>query len=71
MSVISDEKDLLYSHTNGGNGSMSAGTVDSSDTYASGRSSGDGSKPLLELFVKASGIDSRRIGACLFCQEFW
>uniref|UniRef100_A0A914EDG6 Chloride intracellular channel n=1 Tax=Acrobeloides nanus TaxID=290746 RepID=A0A914EDG6_9BILA len=29
------------------------------------------SKPLLELYVKASGIDSRRIGACLFCQEFW
>ncbi|KAL3068049.1 hypothetical protein niasHT_038039 [Heterodera trifolii] len=28
-------------------------------------------KPLLELYVKASGIDSRRIGACLFCQEFW
>jgi hypothetical protein len=25
----------------------------------------------LELYVKASGIDSRRIGACLFCQEFW
>ncbi|GMT30374.1 hypothetical protein PFISCL1PPCAC_21671 [Pristionchus fissidentatus] len=32
--------------------------------------SGD-KKPLLELYVKASGIDSRRIGACLFCQEFW
>uniref|UniRef100_A0AC35TH58 Chloride intracellular channel exc-4 n=1 Tax=Rhabditophanes sp. KR3021 TaxID=114890 RepID=A0AC35TH58_9BILA len=29
------------------------------------------SKPLLELYVKASGIDSRRIGADLFCQEFW
>uniref|UniRef100_A0A914XJ20 CLIC N-terminal domain-containing protein n=1 Tax=Plectus sambesii TaxID=2011161 RepID=A0A914XJ20_9BILA len=28
-------------------------------------------KPLLELYVKASGIDSKRIGACLFCQEFW
>ncbi|CAI4221454.1 unnamed protein product [Auanema sp. JU1783] len=28
-------------------------------------------KPLLDLYVKASGIDSRRIGACLFCQEFW
>jgi len=28
-------------------------------------------KPFLELYVKASGIDSRRIGACLFCQEFW
>jgi hypothetical protein len=28
-------------------------------------------KPLLELYVKASGIDHRRIGACLFCQEFW
>ncbi|CAD5207079.1 unnamed protein product [Bursaphelenchus okinawaensis] len=28
-------------------------------------------KPLLELYVKASGIDSRRIGADLFCQEFW
>uniref|UniRef100_A0A914KZE5 Chloride intracellular channel exc-4 n=1 Tax=Meloidogyne incognita TaxID=6306 RepID=A0A914KZE5_MELIC len=27
-------------------------------------------KPMLELYVKAS-IDSRRIGACLFCQEFW
>ncbi|KRZ82758.1 Chloride intracellular channel exc-4 [Trichinella sp. T8] len=32
---------------------------------------GDGSKPFLELFVMASGIDHRRIGACLFCQEFW
>jgi chloride intracellular channel protein 2 len=32
---------------------------------------GGGPKPLLELYVKASGIDSRRIGACLFCQEFW
>lgn len=29
------------------------------------------SKPFLELYVKASGIDHRRIGACLFCQEFW
>ncbi|VDP06089.1 unnamed protein product [Soboliphyme baturini] len=28
-------------------------------------------KPFLELFVKASGIDNRSIGACLFCQEFW
>lgn len=28
-------------------------------------------KPLLELYVKASGIENRRIGACLFCQEFW
>ncbi|CAJ0585220.1 unnamed protein product, partial [Mesorhabditis spiculigera] len=28
-------------------------------------------KPLVQLYVKASGIDSRRIGACLFCQEFW
>jgi len=28
-------------------------------------------KPLLELYVKASGIDSRRIGADLFCQEYW
>jgi len=33
--------------------------------------SGNNGKPLLELYVKASGIDSRRIGACLFCQEFW
>jgi hypothetical protein len=23
------------------------------------------------LFLQASGIDPRRIGACLFCQEFW
>lgn len=29
------------------------------------------SKPQLELFVKASGIDSKRIGADIFCQEFW
>lgn len=28
-------------------------------------------KPFLELYVKASGIDHRRVGACLFCQEFW
>jgi len=28
-------------------------------------------KPYLELYVKASAIDARRIGACLFCQEFW
>jgi len=28
-------------------------------------------KPYLELYVKASSIDQRRIGACLFCQEFW
>lgn len=35
-------------------------------------SNGDAQKkPLLELYVKASGIDNRRIGACLFCQEFW
>ncbi|KHJ45003.1 chloride intracellular channel exc-4 family protein [Trichuris suis] len=34
-------------------------------------SGGEGVKPFLELFVKASGIDNRRIGACLFCQEFW
>jgi len=28
-------------------------------------------KPFLELYVKASSIDNRRVGACLFCQEFW
>lgn len=32
---------------------------------------GDVHRPLLELYVKASGIENRRIGACLFCQEFW
>ncbi|VDK59472.1 unnamed protein product [Anisakis simplex] len=32
---------------------------------------GSQQKPLLELYVKASGIENRRIGACLFCQEFW
>ena len=37
---------------------------------ANGTSNGH-AKPLLELYVKASGIDSRRIGACIFCQEFW
>ncbi|VDD95490.1 unnamed protein product [Enterobius vermicularis] len=31
----------------------------------------NGDRPLLELYVKASGIENRRIGACLFCQEFW
>jgi chloride intracellular channel protein 2 len=36
-----------------------------------GNHNGASPKPLLELYVKASGIDSRRIGACLFCQEFW
>jgi len=32
---------------------------------------GHDAKPLLELYVKASGIDSHRIGADLFCQEYW
>ena len=40
------------------------------DAYQLG-SNGTEKKPLLELYVKASGIDARRIGACLFCQEFW
>ncbi|KAF8365548.1 exc-4 [Pristionchus pacificus] len=40
------------------------------DAYQLQNGGGD-KKPLLELYVKASGIDSRRIGACLFCQEFW
>uniref|UniRef100_A0AC34FWU5 GST N-terminal domain-containing protein n=1 Tax=Panagrolaimus sp. ES5 TaxID=591445 RepID=A0AC34FWU5_9BILA len=31
----------------------------------------DEKKPALELYVKASGLDSTRIGACIFCQEFW
>ncbi|TKR59799.1 hypothetical protein L596_029417 [Steinernema carpocapsae] len=45
--------------TNGGDGGYSNGDA------------GQARRPLLELFVKASGIDNRRIGACLFCQEFW
>ena len=40
------------------------------DQFLNGSQNG-GSKPLLELYVKASSIDSRRIGACIFCQEFW
>lgn len=35
------------------------------------RVGGHSHKPMLELYVKASGIENRRIGACLFCQEFW
>jgi chloride intracellular channel protein 2 len=41
------------------------------DHHLNGHAINSSSKPLLELYVKASGIDSRRIGACLFCQEFW
>ncbi|KAF1769686.1 hypothetical protein GCK72_001503 [Caenorhabditis remanei] len=42
------------------------------DAYQIQSNGGDTqSKPLLELYVKASGIDARRIGADLFCQEFW
>ncbi|MCP9261096.1 Chloride intracellular channel exc-4 [Dirofilaria immitis] len=45
------------------------------DDYQMKQINGDqictGQKPLLELYVKASGIENRRIGACLFCQEFW
>lgn len=36
-----------------------------------GDGAANGQKPFLELYVKASGIDNRRVGACLFCQEFW
>ncbi|KAI6228991.1 hypothetical protein M3Y99_01157600 [Aphelenchoides fujianensis] len=39
--------------------------------HANGKNGAFDSKPLLELYVKASGIDSRRIGADLFCAEFW
>ncbi|KAH7723655.1 EXC-4 protein [Aphelenchoides avenae] len=41
------------------------------DHRLNGHAANVSTKPLLELYVKASGIDSRRIGACLFCQEFW
>uniref|UniRef100_A0A1I7ZGG7 Chloride intracellular channel n=1 Tax=Steinernema glaseri TaxID=37863 RepID=A0A1I7ZGG7_9BILA len=45
--------------TNGADGGIANGEADRAH------------RPLLELYVKASGIDNRRIGACLFCQEFW
>uniref|UniRef100_A0A0K0E468 Chloride intracellular channel exc-4 n=1 Tax=Strongyloides stercoralis TaxID=6248 RepID=A0A0K0E468_STRER len=52
---------------------MSADLAYQSNNTENLRPSSNGimSKPLLELYVKASGIDSRRIGADLFCQEFW
>uniref|UniRef100_A0A5S6Q8K6 Chloride intracellular channel exc-4 n=1 Tax=Trichuris muris TaxID=70415 RepID=A0A5S6Q8K6_TRIMR len=52
--------------------SLSVTRVDSCDHLKMNNASGGESvKPFLELFVKASGVDNRRIGACLFCQEFW
>jgi len=41
------------------------------NTVTNGTDMASVEKPYLELYVKASGIDQRRIGACLFCQEFW
>ncbi|CAD6184512.1 unnamed protein product [Caenorhabditis auriculariae] len=45
--------------------------ADDYQVQSNGGSSDLNSKPLLELYVKASAIDPRRIGADLFCQEFW
>uniref|UniRef100_A0A7E4VFG5 Chloride intracellular channel n=1 Tax=Panagrellus redivivus TaxID=6233 RepID=A0A7E4VFG5_PANRE len=45
--------------------------ADASEDYLNKSAQNGTPKPLLELYVKASGIDSRRIGACIFCQEFW
>jgi chloride intracellular channel protein 2 len=50
---------------------MAALTETNGDYYNSNGTENGSLKPLLELYVKASGIDSRRIGACIFCQEFW
>ena len=32
---------------------------------------GDGEIPEIELIIRASTIDGRRKGACLFCQEYF
>jgi len=45
--------------------------IHSNGSFGDSGSSSPTNKPFLELYVKASGIDHRRIGACLFCQEFW
>jgi len=37
----------------------------------SGGESGGGEVPEIELIIKASTIDGRRKGACLFCQEYF
>jgi hypothetical protein len=50
---------------------MAALTETNGDYYNTNGTQNGSLKPLLELYVKASGIDSRRIGACIFCQEFW
>lgn len=39
------------------------------DTVSNGASNGD--VPEIELIIKASTIDGRRKGACLFCQEYF
>merc|ERR1712168_577540 len=36
-----------------------------------GQENGGGSVPEIELIIKASTIDGRRKGACLFCQEYF
>ncbi|KAI1731561.1 chloride intracellular channel exc-4 [Ditylenchus destructor] len=57
--------------TNGSNGSATHHSTATGGVVTNHSHYQPNQKPLLELYVKASGIDSRRIGACLFCQEFW
>lgn len=38
---------------------------------ASASSNGASDVPEIELIIKASTIDGRRKGACLFCQEYF
>jgi len=44
---------------------------DTTGMAASGDDTGAGDIPEIELIIKASTIDGRRKGACLFCQEYF
>ena len=41
------------------------------NTNGDGEPSGTGNIPEIELIIKASTIDGRRKGACLFCHEYF
>ncbi|PAV56165.1 hypothetical protein WR25_13391 isoform D [Diploscapter pachys] len=61
---MADDYQLPSNGNGNGNGAALNGNNNGHHTESS-------MKPLLELYVKASGIDARRIGADIFCQEFW
>jgi len=68
MSVLNSalHNDERHMNGNGGQAVLNKSDNGGVEEYGAGAA-----KPYLELYVKASGIENRRIGACLFCQEFW